>query len=140
MIVTKKINNNVAVCRDNNGRELIAFGKGIGFPKTPYTITDLRKIERSFYNVSSQYVSLLNDIPYEVIRFTAVQLHAVHDELPFDTGSNLVFTLADHIAFAIERAQKGIYVRLPSVYKLELIWQRWELAANSYQRSKRPFK
>lgn len=64
MIVTKKINNNVAVCRDSNGRELIAFGKGIGFPKTPYTITDLRNIERTFYNVSSQYVSLLNDIPY----------------------------------------------------------------------------
>ena len=120
MIVTKKINNNVAVCRDSNGRELIAFGKGIGFPQTPYTLTDLRKIERTFYNVSSQYVSLLNDIPYEVIQFTAVQLHAVQDALPFDTSSNLVFTLADHIAFAIERTQKGIYVRLPSVYEIEL--------------------
>lgn len=120
MIVTKKINNNVAICRDSNGRELIAFGKGIGFPQTPYTLTDLRKIERTFYNVSSQYISLLNDIPYEVIRFTAVQLHAVQDLLPFETSSNLVFTLADHIAFAIERAQKGIYVRLPSVYELEL--------------------
>lgn len=120
MIVTKKINNNVAVCRDSNGRELIAFGKGIGFPQTPYPLTDLRKIERTFYNVSSQYVSLLNDIPYEVIRFTAVQLHAVQDVLPFDTSSNLVFTLADHIAFAMERTQKGIYVRLPSVYEMEL--------------------
>lgn len=120
MIVTKKINNNVAVCRDSNGRELIAFGKGIGFPQTPYTLTDLRKIERTFYNVSSQYVSLLNDIPYEVIRFTAVQLQAVQDVLPFETSSNLVFTLADHIAFAIERTQKGIYVRLPSVYEMEL--------------------
>lgn len=120
MIVIKKINNNVAVCRDSNGRELIAFGKGIGFPQTPYALTDLRKIERTFYNVSSQYVSLLNDIPYEVIRFTAVQLQAVQDLLPFETSSNLVFTLADHIAFAIERTQKGIYVRLPSVYELEL--------------------
>lgn len=120
MIVIKKINNNVAVCRDSNGRELIAFGKGIGFPQTPYTLTDLRKIERTFYNVSSQYVSLLNDIPYEVIRFTAVQLQAVQDLLPFETNSNLVFTLADHIAFAIERVQKGIYVRLPSVYEMEI--------------------
>lgn len=120
MIVLKKINNNVAICKDNNGRELIAFGKGIGFPQTPYTLTDLRKIERTFYNVSSQYISLLNDIPYEVIRFTAVQLHAAQDALPFDTSSNLVFTLADHIAFAIERSRKGIYVRLPSVYEMEL--------------------
>ncbi|WP_368259898.1 CAT RNA binding domain-containing protein, partial [Clostridium paraputrificum] len=36
MIVVKKINNNVAICLDNNNNELIAFGKGIGFPATPY--------------------------------------------------------------------------------------------------------
>ena len=35
MIVVKRINNNVAVCRDGNQRELIAFGKGIGFPRRP---------------------------------------------------------------------------------------------------------
>ena len=43
MKVIKKINNNVAVCIDNDGHELIAFGKGIGFPKIPYELTDLNK-------------------------------------------------------------------------------------------------
>lgn len=79
MIVLKKINNNVAVCKDSNQRELIAFGKGIGFPPTPYELTDLKKIDRTFYNVSEQYISLLNDIPYEVIRFTAEQMLWVQD-------------------------------------------------------------
>ena len=41
MIVLKKINNNVAICRDGNQRELIAIGRGIGFPPTPYELTDL---------------------------------------------------------------------------------------------------
>lgn len=120
MIVVKKINNNVAICKDSSGRELIAFGKGIGFPPTPYVLTDLRKIERTFYNVSSQYISMLNDIQYEIIQFTANQLLIVQDELPYETTSNLVLTLADHIAFAIERSQKGIYVRMPSIYEIEL--------------------
>lgn len=120
MIVLKKINNNVAICEDGNHRELIAFGKGIGFPETPYELTDLRKIERTFYNVSSQYISLLNDIPYEMIQFTAKHLMEVQDELSYDTNANLTLTLADHIAFAIERAQKGIYVKMPSVYELEM--------------------
>ena len=120
MIVLKKINNNVAVCKDNNQRELIAFGKGIGFPPTPYELTDLKKIDRTFYNVSEQYISLLNDIPYEVIRFTAEQMLWVQDELPYETGSNFVLTLADHIAFAMERMQKGVYVHMPSVYELEI--------------------
>ena len=35
MKVIKKINNNVALCLDGNQRELIAFGKGIGFKPIP---------------------------------------------------------------------------------------------------------
>ena len=32
MKVIKKINNNVVICLDHNNRELVAFGRGIGFP------------------------------------------------------------------------------------------------------------
>lgn len=50
MEVIKKLGNNAAICKDNSGRELIALGLGIGFPKCPYTLDDLSKIERTFYN------------------------------------------------------------------------------------------
>ena len=120
MIVVKKINNNVAVCKDGNGRELIAFGKGIGFPATPYELTDLRKVERTFYDVNRHYISLLSDIPYDVIQFTARHLLEIQDELAYETNANLVFTLADHIAFVIERAKKGMYLRMPSIYEMEI--------------------
>ena len=118
MLVTKKVNNNVAVCIDGNGRELIAFGKGIGFPKLPYEITDMELIERTFYDVDSRYLPLLNDIPLEIINFTAKMLDDVKGKLPYETSPNIVMTLADHIAFSIERAQNGIYVRMPSVYEM----------------------
>ncbi len=108
MIVIKKINNNVAVCRDNNGRELVAFSKGIGFPAMPYELTDLRKIERTFYNIGVQYLSLLNEIPYEIIQFTADELQLIQDELPCETYASLVFTLSDHIAFVIESAKGNL--------------------------------
>lgn len=49
MKVIKKINNNVALCLDGNQRELIAFGKGIGFKPIPYELTDLSVIERTYY-------------------------------------------------------------------------------------------
>lgn len=120
MMVLKKINNNVAVCRDGNGRELIAFGKGIGFPPTPYELTDLNKVERTFYNVSSMYIPLLKDIPAEIIQFTARKMLEIQDKLPYETSANLVLTLADHIAFAIERAERGIYVQMPPIYELEM--------------------
>ena len=120
MMVVKKINNNVAICRDGSQRELIAFGRGIGFPPTPYELTDLSRIDRTFYNVNSKYIPLLADIPPEIVQFTADQMLALQDELPYETSSNLVLTLADHIAFAIERAGRGIYVQMPSIYEMEL--------------------
>ena len=39
MQICKKINNNVALARDAKGRELVVFGKGIGFPAMPYELT-----------------------------------------------------------------------------------------------------
>ena len=120
MMVVKKINNNVAICRDGSQRELVAFGRGIGFPPTPYELTDLDRIDRTFYNVNSKYIPLLADIPPEIVQFTANQMLALQDELPYETSSNLVLTLADHIAFAIERAGRGIYVQMPSIYEMEL--------------------
>ena len=32
----------------------------------------------------------------------------IQNKLPYETSPNLVLTLADHLAFAMERAQKGI--------------------------------
>ena len=120
MMLFKKINNSVAICRDGSQRELIAFGRGIGFPPTPYELTDLSRIDRTFYNVNSKYIPLLTDIPPEIVQFTADQMLVLQDELPYETSSNLVLTLADHIAFAIERAGRGIYVQMPSIYEMEL--------------------
>ena len=70
--------------------------------------------------MSSQYIPLLNDIPEEVIQFTARQMEGIWNRLPYATSSNLILTLADHIAFAIERTRRGIYLQMPSVYEMEV--------------------
>lgn len=35
MLITKAINNNVVLAEDENGRELVLFGKGLGFRGAP---------------------------------------------------------------------------------------------------------
>ena len=50
MKVIKNINNNVAICVDDNGHEVVAMGKGIGFSKPPYEV-DLSKIDRTYYSL-----------------------------------------------------------------------------------------
>ncbi len=118
MVVTRNINNNVSVCLDSRGKEVVVFGKGVGFVKPPQELP-LNRIERTFYEISEQYLALLNEIPPEIIDFTARELIEISDHLPYETSSNLVLTLADHLAFAMERVKRGIFVSMPSVYELE---------------------
>lgn len=119
MLVTKKVNNNVAVCIDGAGRELIAIGKGIGFPQMPYELTDLSKIDRTYYDIDAKYLELLRDLPSEVVEFTAQMIDDIRPKLPYEINSSIVLTLADHIAFAMEREKKGVYIRMPSIYTME---------------------
>lgn len=70
MQIFKKINNNVALARDAKGRELVVFGKGIGFPAMPYELTDLSAVQRTFYDVNEKYFALLRDAKYSCWRTT----------------------------------------------------------------------
>lgn len=118
MRVIKKINNNVAVCRDRKGQEIIAFGKGIGFPQMPYDI-GLDKIDRTYYHIDSKYLMLLNELPEEVLQFTAEIVDKASMRLKYELNPNLVLTLSDHISFCLKRAKKGIYIQMPLAYELE---------------------
>ena len=123
MKVIKKINNNVAVCLDNDGHELIAFGKGIGFPKTPYELTDLSKIWRTYYGINPSYLGLLNDIPEEGFELSIKIVDFAKMKIENQINSNIVFTLADHINFAIERFKKNLDIRMPFVYDIQHLYE-----------------
>lgn len=71
MRAIRKINNNVAICMDNNAKELIAFGKGIGFPKMPYEITDLSVIQMTFYRIDSNLYKMIEEIPDDILQVSA---------------------------------------------------------------------
>lgn len=124
MKVIKKINNNVAVCLDNDGHELIAFGKGIGFPKTPYELTDLSKIWRTYYGINPSYLGLLNDIPEEVFKLSIKIVDFAKMKIENQINSNIIFTLADHINFAIERYKKGLDLKMPFVYDIQHLYEK----------------
>lgn len=118
MIVVKNINNNVALCLDSKGQEVVVFGKGVGFLKPPSEVP-LSKIQRTFYDLNRNFLPLLDDIPLDVIDFTSRQVAQIRGKLPYETNANLIMTLADHLAFAMTRAKKGIYTPMPSIYEME---------------------
>ncbi|MCR4856175.1 MAG: PRD domain-containing protein [Erysipelotrichaceae bacterium] len=118
MKAIKNLNNNTAICLDYNGREVVAFGKGIGFNKTPNEIP-LSKIDRTFYNVDPNYFQIIPEIDEKVIR-TAVKIVDHANEVKNNRySSNLIFALADHIQFAIKRAKKGMRISIGLLFEIE---------------------
>lgn len=113
MEVIKKLGNNAAICKDNSGRELIALGLGIGFPKCPYTLDDLSKIERTFYNVDNEYLYLFENVDSNILALSADVIDLATTMLSVSLKENAIYTLADHLNFAVIRLNKGMIFNTP---------------------------
>lgn len=129
MKILKKINNNVALAQDAKGREMIVFGKGVGFPAMPYELTDLSKVQRTFYDVDEKYFELLRDVPQEIFLAADDIAETARDELNCPLNPNLTYVLADHLNFAIQRCREGIALQTPLAYDIRHLYpQEYELA------------
>ena len=123
MKVIRNINNNVAVCLDNNNHEVIAFGKGIGFKKAPYEIA-LSQIDRTYYNLEPHYIALLDELPADVmdVTFEIVQKGSSYLKTEFSTV--FWFSLCDHINFAIQNMKKGLVLSNPMTNEIRHFYER----------------
>ena len=112
MKVIKSINNNISHCVDSKGREVIAFGKGIGFFRPDEDIP-LDRINRTFYNVKDTDYGILRNIPTKLINTAIYITDYVAEELNVNYPSSMALVLADHLDFAITRKDKNIYLEQP---------------------------
>ena len=124
MRAIKKINNNVAICMDSNNKELIAFGKGIGFLAMPYEILDLSLISMTFYQIDSTFYNLIKEIPENVFEVAALIVHKTQITLKCNLNPNLVVGLSDHINFAIIRMKKYKKMKMLFSYDVEQLYPK----------------
>ena len=124
MKIIRQINNNAALALDGNGKELVVLGRGVGFPKMPYELTDLSRIERTFYDVNPQYFGMAADLPRPLVLACAEIAERAEIELDCALNPNLPFTLADHLNFAAERLRKGIEISTPLAYDVRHLYPK----------------
>lgn len=122
MIVQKVLNNSLVLSMDDDSREVIVMGKGIGFNSRPGDEIAPEKIEKLFVTQAlgarSGYLEALSAIPDEVIEMAAMIISRANMQLASKVREQIFFTLADHLTFAIERSRKGIAIQnrlLPEV-------------------------
>lgn len=140
MRAIRSINNNIAVCIDSTGAECIAMGKGIGYGEMPRDI-ELSSVSHTYYSVDERQLEGVKDIPQDVLAFAAAAADRARGQLSYQMSPNLSFTLADHIAFAIKRAEQNIHVRMPLAYDVEQNYpDEHRLGRQLVRRIRREFK
>lgn len=123
MKVVKNINNNISLCLDSRGKEVIVFGKGVGFKKPPYDLS-LNEIQRTFYDIDENYLSILKTLDEEIIEISSEIIDYARIKLDLNCSDNIIFTLADHIQFAIKREKDGIQIKLPLYYEVYRLYPK----------------
>lgn len=112
MKVIKVINNNNLCVLDDNGKEQIVSGKGIGFGKKFGDTVDADQIQKTYLITDSELqkkmISMLKDIPEEYMNFTNDIVEHIRKIYPEKLSESLLVTLCDHISFAIERKKNGM--------------------------------
>ena len=104
MKVIRKINTSAAVALDSAGKEVIILGKGVGFPEMPYDLTDLSRVERTFYDIDPRYRDMIGSLRTEILLASAeiaeeaeIQLNAQLNPQPAaDAGGSFAVRAGAH--------------------------------------------
>ena len=128
MKVIKVFNHNVVLARDDDGKEVVVQGKGLGYNRRNGDDLDAAKIERCFLPAATtstaQLAGLVAEIPIEHIVIAEEVLRLARNRLSAQLDDRALIALADHISFAIQRQHQGEPIDYPLASEVRLLYPR----------------
>ena len=118
MKIAKIINNNVVSTCDEEGREIIVMGRGVGFKAKEGSTIDEEKVEKIFRLESQnmdKFKELLENLPMEHVQISAEIIGYAKEVLNRPINPNVYITLTDHINFALERYKQKMMFSNPLI-------------------------
>ncbi|WP_455811322.1 PRD domain-containing protein [Pseudomonas graminis] len=110
MKVKKSLNNSMLLVQQDQ-RELILFGKGIGFGTKPGAEVDMQAIEQVFIPLegvkTQHFLSLTDTVPAAYFDLTHDIIALAQKQYVEKLNNVLFFTLAEHLFYAVERCKAG---------------------------------
>lgn len=111
MKIKRVFNNNVLLAEDEAGCEKMLLGKGIGFGKKINDMINLDQVDKVYIleteNNSKNLQELANNIPANHLIVTKEIIEDAEASLNVKFDNSIYIGLADHISYAITRAQNG---------------------------------
>ncbi len=117
MRIEKIINNNIVSSTDENGREVVVMGRGLGFRMKEGMEIPKSKVEKIFRldneDMLNRFKVLLSKLPPEHLQISAEIIGYAKKVLRKPLNQNIYLTLTDHINFAIERFHENMLFPTP---------------------------
>lgn len=112
MQIQRILTNNAIVALDRFGKEQIVCGKGIGYKKRPGEEVDDHLVDKIFVKETDmryqQIIRTLEHLPDEYLLLAYNILQAACAELNMKLNPIMLFSLADHLYYALQRFQEGV--------------------------------
>lgn len=107
MKIIKVLGNNSVVVLVEDGREGVAFGKGIGFGQKIDNLIQENKIEKLYLfqdDLQTKFLKLLKDIDEKYIFVTEAIIKAAKEK-GLSVPDKAIIPMSDHISFAVSRSE-----------------------------------
>ena len=128
MIIEKVINNNIVSVIDEEGREAVIMGRGLGFGTKPGASVQESKIEKVFRiespNLADQFQELLAHMPMEHVEVSGDIISYAKKHLKLRLNQSIYVTLTDHINFAITRLKQGIKLQNALLWEIRRFYTK----------------
>lgn len=114
MKIKKVLNSSVVIAVDDQDREIICLGKGIGYNKKIGETVSEDVVNQVFKPIENnqliEYLNMLESIPPIYLELAQKVINEAEYLLHCKFNVNAYFTLTDHLNFAVERFKKGINI------------------------------
>lgn len=109
MPTIKKVLNSSVILIDDQGKEKIALGKGIGFGRKVGEPVSMDSVDQVYLPIedqkTTQILEMVGDIPYEFFDLTQRIIKEAEKSLNKKLNASIYLTLTDHLNFAVECAR-----------------------------------
>ena len=123
MEIIRIYNNNVAVVRGDDGKEMIVIGKGLVFQKHAGDLVDETRVEKCFTlqnpRVMTKLEQLIKDMPSIYLSISEEIVEMIRSESDLKLSENIYITLTDHISMSLEREKKGVILGNPFLIEIK---------------------
>lgn len=128
MKIKRVLNNNAVLAVDDDGKDLVAIGRGLGHGHQPGDDIDRTAADQVFVTAKDTNMDrlsrFLNDIPLDYLTAAGEVAALAQEKLGLRINQGLVIPLADHLQFAVQRLDEGIPVQFPLAWEVSQLYPK----------------